>query len=159
MKNLLLVTMVGLSLTGFSTFKNAEAADMRLVTGQNRPAEIDNNRAGFALAKQGRYAEAEPYFQRELQTAPNSPYALLALGGIYEVSGRFSQARVMYQRILALRTTESNAGQFDFNNRGSVDAGVESFNTIAERHLQGINFPGQNGIAALGDSAAVASAR
>ena len=158
MKKLLMVTMIGLSLTGFSTFKEAEAGFSR-VGEPSRSAEIADNRAGFALVKQGRYAEAEPYFLRELATAPNSPYALLNLGVIYEVTGRFSEARVMYQRVLALRTTEIMYEQFDLNNRGAVDAGVESFDTIAERHLQGLTFIASNSAAAAGEGTFVATAR
>ena len=79
MKKLLMVTMIGLSLTGFSTFKEAEAGFSR-VGEPSRSAEIADNRAGFALVKQGRYAEAEPYFLRELATAPQLAVCIAEFG-------------------------------------------------------------------------------
>lgn len=118
MKNLLTVAVISVSLVGCA----ATAPGM------------SDNAAGFKLAKAGQYSQAEPYFDRALAANPNNPYPLTNLGYIYELSGRFSKSRDMYQRVLQLPRTSTPTIEYEFNDPN--DNENDSFRAIATRNLE-----------------------
>jgi tetratricopeptide (TPR) repeat protein len=72
-------------------------------------ARLLNQLAGYALAR-GKYAEAEPLFQRALAIyekalGPDHPYvaaSLNNLAGLYHNQGKYAAAEPLYQRALAI---------------------------------------------------------
>jgi tetratricopeptide (TPR) repeat protein len=54
---------------------------------------------GEALANEGGVSLAAAYLQMSLYTSPNSPFALAALGNVYEVMRRYQEANEVYDRI------------------------------------------------------------
>ncbi len=117
MKNLLAAAVIGGSLIGCAT----------------TPPGMSENDAGFKLAKAGQYSQAEPYFERALAANPNNPYVLTNLGTIYQMSGRFSQSREMYQMILKLPPNRTPNVEYAFN--GPNDDVDNSFHDIAIKNL------------------------
>ena len=69
-------------------------ADMRLV---NRSYEAIN---------QSKLVEAEQHLESALEINPDNPYTLLNMGYVFQQSGRYDEARVMYQRLIALHSDE-----------------------------------------------------
>ena len=121
MKNLLVAAVISASLIGCAA---------------TAPGMSDND-AGFKLAKAGQYSQAEPYFDRALAANPNNPYALTNLGNIYEMSGRYSQSREMYQRLLKLPPNATPTVEYEFNapNKDPNEDGTNSFRDIATKNL------------------------
>jgi len=69
------------------------------------------NRAGLYLVARGRYAEAEPLYQRALAISekalgpehPNVANSLNNLAALYRGQGKYAEAEPLYQRALAIR--------------------------------------------------------
>ena len=61
---------------------------------------------GFAHMEAGRLVEAEKTLGEALQQNPNNPYALLDMGAVYQRTGRFDQAREMFEKVIALNPSE-----------------------------------------------------
>lgn len=61
---------------------------------------------GFADIEGGRLVEAEKTLGEALQQNPNNPYALLDMGAVYQRTGRFDQAREMFEKVIALNPSE-----------------------------------------------------
>lgn len=68
-----------------------------------------NDRAelGIAEMSKGNYPGAEVHFNKALRVDPKDVHALLALGFIYQNTGRAVKAREMYESILAIRPDNS----------------------------------------------------
>jgi len=90
-KNLLAMTFAGLLLLGCTT---------------TRPGMVDVNN-GFEHLKVGEYTQAEPFFNKALEADADNPYALLNLGVVYQNTGRVSQAKEMYRKVIALNPEET----------------------------------------------------
>ncbi len=126
MKNLLAAAVIGTSLIGCAT----------------TPPGMSENDAGFKLANAGQYSQAESYFLRALEANPNNPYALANLGQVYEMSGRFSQSREMYQRLL---NVPPNAQPNVLRKFGQgINDETESFHDMAERNLASMKDKADN---------------
>ena len=76
--------------------------DTGMLFGSNDRAEL-----GLAEMAKGNYAGAEVHFNKALRTDPKDVHALLALGFIYQSTGRAVKAREMYESILAIRPDNS----------------------------------------------------
>ncbi|MCB2054720.1 MAG: tetratricopeptide repeat protein [Geminicoccaceae bacterium] len=85
---------------------------------QPRADELDEAyRAGFALFREDRYAEARPHFERALVAAEarygeNDPRIAIELNNLAEVNrlmGRFDEAEPLYLRALELVESDSGA--------------------------------------------------
>lgn len=114
------------------------------ITGQRE------NNAGFVLAKKGQYAAAEPHFKRALELNPNNPFALTNMAYLYELTGRLSESKAMYQKVVDLRLpanvkpTEEAGGSIP-----SVMDSTESLTAIANRHLASMTFVTPTTLAAV----------
>lgn len=123
MKNLLAVAVIGVSLIGCAG------------TGPG----MSENDAGAKLMHSGEFSRAETHLVRALEADSKNPYALSNLGYVYEMSGRYSQSREMYQRVVDLRTNEKkpNVDLGAETESGNADD-KESFHDLAVKHLAGL---------------------
>ncbi len=78
--------------------------------GEDHPDTANSyNNLAYNLEAQGKYADAEPLYQRTLvivekTLGPEHPYvarSLNNLAGLYKAQGRYSEAEPLYQRSLA----------------------------------------------------------
>lgn len=74
------------------------------------PAEGGGFETGFAAIRAGDYAAAEAPLTRHLQTDPDDPYALLALGVVMERTERVAEA-IPYYRGAALHGDAAGIGE------------------------------------------------
>lgn len=61
---------------------------------------------GFSHIENGQLADAEQVLTEAVQANPNNPYALLNLGTVYQRTGRFDEAREMFEKVVAMNPTE-----------------------------------------------------
>jgi tetratricopeptide (TPR) repeat protein len=66
------------------------------------PAQVDSYEDGLRLAGQNRHAEAIDRFERALQTRPDDPRVLFALGNTARALGLAKPAQEFFNRVLAL---------------------------------------------------------
>ena len=57
---------------------------------------------GFEAIEKSQLADAERVLTEALDSNPDNPYALLNLGAVYQRTGRFDEAREMFERVIAL---------------------------------------------------------
>jgi len=69
---------------------------------------------GFADIEKGQLAAAETSLTEAVQANPNNAYALLNLGTVYQRTGRFDEAREMFEKVVALNPTEKPAKRSKF---------------------------------------------
>ena len=69
---------------------------------------------GFEAIENGQLADAERVLTEALDSNPDNPYALLNLGAVYQRTGRFDQAREMFERVVALDPQEVPARRSKF---------------------------------------------
>ena len=69
---------------------------------------------GFSAIEDGRYADAERMLTDAVQQNPDNPYALLNLGTVYQRTGRFEQAREMFDKVIALDALQNPAKRSKF---------------------------------------------
>jgi len=74
---------------------------------------------GFAKLEKKEYDQARQYFQQALKINPDNPYALVNLGVVCERQGDTKGARIFYQRVLQLETSEGEDG------KGGVEASLK----------------------------------
>lgn len=55
---------------------------------------------GFNSLENGDLVKAEAYFNESLAINPDNPFAMLNLGVVYEKSGRNTEARAMYNKVI-----------------------------------------------------------
>ena len=70
------------------------SADMRLV---NR---------GYEAIDRGKLVEAEQHLEAALEINPDNPYILLNMGYVLHHTGRYDEAREMYQKLVVLSVDE-----------------------------------------------------
>jgi Flp pilus assembly protein TadD len=85
---------------------------------------------GFAAIEQGQYPAAEKALTDALKANPNNAYALLNLGTVYQRTGRFDQAREMFEKVIALNPTQTPA------KRSAFVAENKTLKEIAEDNLK-----------------------
>jgi len=68
----------------------------------------------FSAIENGQLADAEKVLTEALQVNPNNPYALLNLGTVYQRTGRFDEAREMFEKVVALNPTQKPAKRSKF---------------------------------------------
>jgi tetratricopeptide (TPR) repeat protein len=56
---------------------------------------------GFDALSRGNYQEAEEYLDKALALNRINPYALLNMGVVYQNTGRYEEARMMYIRVIS----------------------------------------------------------
>ncbi len=78
----------------------------------SRDQRLANN--GFSAIEGGRYADAERMLTEAVQLNPDNPYALLNLGAVYQRTGRFNQAREMFDKVIALDALQNPARRSKF---------------------------------------------
>lgn len=66
-------------------------------------AQAQNGPYAHATIERGDYAAAEHQLAAEARIFPNRPEVLLNLAAVYARTGRVSEARALYNRVLALR--------------------------------------------------------
>ena len=69
---------------------------------------------GFEAIENGQLVDAERVLTEALDSNPDNPYALLNLGAVYQRTGRFDQAREMFERVVALDPQEVPARRSKF---------------------------------------------
>lgn len=69
---------------------------------------------GFSHIENGQLVEAEQVLTEAVQANPNNPYALLNLGTVYQRTGRFDEAREMFEKVIAMNPTEKPAKRSKF---------------------------------------------
>jgi Tfp pilus assembly protein PilF len=69
---------------------------------------------GFEAIEKGQLVDAERVLTEALDSNPDNPYALLNLGTVYQRTGRFDQAREMFERVIALDPKEVPARKSKF---------------------------------------------
>lgn len=69
---------------------------------------------GFEAIENGQLVDAEKILTEALDSNPDNPYALLNLGAVYQRTGRFDQAREMFERVIALDPQEVPARKSKF---------------------------------------------
>jgi len=69
---------------------------------------------GFDHIEDGRLVDAESVLTEAVQDNPNNAYAVLNLGTVYQRTGRFDQARSMFEKVIALDTQENPAKRSKF---------------------------------------------
>lgn len=91
----------------------------------------DNRMAlsGYNYIEEGDLSAAERELNSALDVNPNNPYALLNLGVVYEKTGRTSDAREMYTRVLDLDSQDTADEATDGAYQG------ETLATIARENL------------------------
>ena len=62
---------------------------------------------GFSYIEKGKLAEAEKVLTEAVQINPNNAYALVNLGTVYQRTGRFDQARELFEKVIAMNSTEN----------------------------------------------------
>ena len=62
---------------------------------------------GFSHIEKGELAEAERALTESLQEDPNNAYAILNMGTVYQRTGRFDQAREMFDKVIAMNATQN----------------------------------------------------
>jgi len=69
---------------------------------------------GFYYIEDGRFTDAERVLTEAVQKNPDNPYAVLNLGTVYQRTGRFEQAREMFDRVIAMDAQENPAKRSEF---------------------------------------------
>ena len=69
---------------------------------------------GFSYIEDGRFTDAEKVLTEAVQQNPNNPYAVLNLGTVYQRTGRFEQAREMFDKVIALDAMQNPAKRSKF---------------------------------------------
>ena len=69
---------------------------------------------GFSYIEDGQLVGAERVLTEAVQANPNNPYALLNLGTVYQRTGRFDQARAMFEKVIALDPTDKPSKRSKF---------------------------------------------
>ena len=69
---------------------------------------------GFEAIEDGQYVAAEKALTQALEANPDNPYALLNIGTVYQRTGRFNQARVMFEKVVALNPDDKPAKRSSF---------------------------------------------
>ena len=87
---------------------------------------------GFAAIESGQLAEAETALTEAVQANPNNPYALLNLGTVYQRTGRFDQAREMFEKVVALNPTQrpSKRSKFVDDSKTLKDIAEDNLKTL-----------------------------
>jgi thioredoxin-like negative regulator of GroEL len=86
--------------------------------------------AASASIKSGTYSEAERILTRELHQHPDRPEFLLNLAAVYVYTGRATQARTLYQRVLAQKevamdlVSDASAGSHEIARAGLRRIGI-----------------------------------
>jgi tetratricopeptide (TPR) repeat protein len=57
---------------------------------------------GFSQIEDGKLVDAESVLTEAVQANPNNAYAALNLGTVYQRTGRFEQARALFEKVIAL---------------------------------------------------------
>jgi Flp pilus assembly protein TadD len=69
---------------------------------------------GFQHIEDGQLVDAESVLTEAVQDNPNNAYAVLNLGTVYQRTGRFDQARAMFEKVIALDSQEKPAKRSKF---------------------------------------------
>ena len=87
---------------------------------------------GFAYIENGQLAAAETALMEAVQANPNNPYALLNLGTVYQRTGRFDQAREMFEKVVALDPKEkpSKRSKFVDDSKTLKDIAEDNLKTL-----------------------------
>jgi len=87
---------------------------------------------GFAYIENGQLAAAETLLTEAVQANPNNPYALLNLGTVYQRTGRFDQAREMFEKVVALNPKEkpSKRSKFVDDSKTLKDIAEDNLKTL-----------------------------
>ena len=135
MKNLMAVTLVGLSLAGCGSLQPGMSE-----RGMSDRGMSENNAGARALNKD-QFTQAEALFKKSLEANPNNAYALTNLGHLYRRTGRLNEAKAMYQRVVDLHTREVPTVTLGANSmKSAVDAKPDSLQTTAQNYLDALNL-------------------
>jgi len=90
---------------------------------------------GFADIEKGQLAAAETSLTEAVQANPNNAYALLNLGTVYQRTGRFDEAREMFEKVVALNPTEKPAKRSKFvdESRTLKDIAEDNLKTLPKK--------------------------
>ena len=58
--------------------------------------------------QRGNLAAAERYLEDALETNPRNPYTLLNIGYVFQKTGRYAEARSMYEKVIALPSDKTS---------------------------------------------------
>lgn len=101
-------------------------------TEQNLPYDMTIANKGYKAMIKQEYEEAEAFFELALSINPENPYAILNLGVIYHNTGRFEQAKEMYQKVIDLKPKNMATHTTDKNYKG------KTLSEIAEQNLRSL---------------------
>ncbi len=105
---ILVVALAAVALAGCSSLLPEAAREYKAIKEKilAREPEISNDQRladlGYKAITEGRLGEAETRLNSALAINPHNPYALLNLGVVYQSTGRFEEARRLYERVIAL---------------------------------------------------------
>ena len=61
---------------------------------------------GYEAIERGTLVEAELHLETALMLEPDNPFALLNMGYVFQQTGRYDEAREMYQKVIARHSDE-----------------------------------------------------
>jgi len=105
---ILVLAFAVVTLTGCSSLLPEAAREYKVIKEKilAREPEVSNDQRladlGYEAISEGRLGEAETRLNSALAINPHNPYALLNLGVVYQSTGRFDEARRLYERVVAL---------------------------------------------------------
>ncbi len=130
---LAVVTLAGCSSLLPEAAREYKAIKEKILAGE--PTVSNDQRLadlGYKAISEGRLGEAETRLNSALAINRHNPYALLNLGVVYQSTGRFAEARRLYERVIALN---SDARAISATRRNHVGLGL---NEIARSNLDQI---------------------
>lgn len=97
------------------------------------PYDMTLANEGYEELIRQNFDQAEAFFDLALSINPQNPYALLNLGVVYHNTGRYEQAKQMYQKVIELDKETKAKQTTDKNYKGKTLA------EIAETNLRAID--------------------
>jgi Tfp pilus assembly protein PilF len=87
---------------------------------------------GFNHIEKGELADAETVLNEAVQKYPENPYAVLDLGTVYQRTGRFDQAREMFEKVIAMdaKDNPSRRSKFVDPNKNLTQIAQDNLKTL-----------------------------
>ncbi len=87
---------------------------------------------GFNHIEKGEFVDAETVLTEAVQKYPDNPYAVLDLGTVYQRTGRFDQAREMFEKVIAMdaKDNPSRRSKFVDPNKNLTQIAQDNLKTL-----------------------------
>lgn len=94
----------------------------------NLPYDMTIANEGYEALIRQDYDKAEAFFELALSVNPENPYALLNLGVVYQNTGRYEQAKKMYQKVIELKSDVTAKQSTDTDFQGKTLSEIAEIN-------------------------------